>query len=79
MALLIDDVPRQLGRPSLWNPDFVKMTEAMGGRGIRIEHPDQFGDAYREAIRSNIPTVIEVVITATPAYRSPAPQRFRGI
>ena len=46
----------------LWNPDFVKMTEAMGGRGIRVDHPDQFGDAYREAIRSSIPTVIDVVI-----------------
>ncbi len=46
----------------LWNPDFPKMAEAMGGRGIRIEHPDQFGDAYREAIRSNTPTLIEVVI-----------------
>ena len=46
----------------LWNSDFAKMAEAMGGRGIRVEHPDQFGDAYREAIRSNIPTVIDVVI-----------------
>jgi acetolactate synthase-1/2/3 large subunit len=46
----------------LWNPDFAKMAEAMGGRGIRIEHPDQFGDAYREAIRSNVPTVLEVII-----------------
>ena len=46
----------------LWNPDFAKMAEAMGGRGIRVEHPDQFGDAYREAIRSDIPTVIDVVI-----------------
>jgi acetolactate synthase-1/2/3 large subunit len=46
----------------LWNPDFAKMTDAMGGRGIRIEHPDQFGDAYREAIRSSTPTVIEVLI-----------------
>jgi len=46
----------------LWNPDFSRMTEAMGGRGIRIEHPDQFGDAYREAIRSTVPTVIDVVI-----------------
>jgi acetolactate synthase-1/2/3 large subunit len=46
----------------LWNPDFSKMVEAMGGRGIRIEHPDQFGDAYREAIRSNTPTVLDVVI-----------------
>ena len=46
----------------LWNPDFAKMAEAMGGRGIRIEHPDQFGDAYREALRSNVPTVLDVVI-----------------
>ncbi len=53
-------VNEQTGK--LWNPDFVKMTEAMGGRGIRVDHPDQFGDAYREAIRSNAPTVIEVMI-----------------
>jgi acetolactate synthase I/II/III large subunit len=53
-------VNEQTGK--LWNPDFVKMTEAMGGRGIRVEHPDQFGDTYREAIRSNVPTVIEVMI-----------------
>ena len=46
----------------LWNPDFVAMANAMGGRGIRIEHPDQFGDAYAEAIRSNVPTVLDVVI-----------------
>ena len=46
----------------LWNPDFSKMAEAMGGRGIRIEHPDQFGDAYAEALRSSIPTVLDVVI-----------------
>lgn len=46
----------------LWNPDFVKMAEAMGGRGIRIEHPDQFGPAYAEALRSNQPTLIEVIV-----------------
>jgi acetolactate synthase-1/2/3 large subunit len=46
----------------LWNPDFVRMTEAMGGRGIRIEHPDEFADAYAEAIRSDVPTVLDVVI-----------------
>jgi acetolactate synthase-1/2/3 large subunit len=45
-----------------WNPDFAKMAEAMGARGIRIDHPDQFGDAYREAIRSNVPTVLDVII-----------------
>ena len=40
----------------------MRLTEAMGGRGIRVDHHDQFGDAYREAIRSNVPTVIEVMI-----------------
>ena len=52
-----------------WNPDFAKMAEAMGARGIRIEHPDQFGDAYAEALRSNVPTVLDVIInrdTAVP-------------
>lgn len=45
-----------------WNPDFAKMADSMGAKGIKIEHPDQFGDAYGEAIRSNVPTVIDVVI-----------------
>ena len=45
-----------------WNPDFAKMADAMGGRGIKVTHPDEFGDAYREAIRSGIPTVIDVTI-----------------
>ena len=45
-----------------YNPDFARMAEAMGARGIRIEHPDQFGDAYAEALNSNLPTVLDVVI-----------------
>ena len=53
-------VHQKTGR--LWNLDSVRMAEAMGGKGVRIEHPDQFGDAYREAIRSNISTVVDVFI-----------------
>jgi len=45
-----------------WNPDFARMAEAMGARGIRITHADQFADAFREAIRSDQPTVIDVPI-----------------
>jgi len=45
-----------------YNPDFAAMAQAMGARGIRIEHPDQFGDAYAEAIKSNTPTVLDVII-----------------
>ena len=61
----------------LWNPDFAKMAEAMGGRGIRVEHPDQFGDAYREAIRSDIPTSSTWSSTATRPCPSSAPGRCR--
>ena len=59
----------------LWNPDFAKMTEAMGGRGIRIEHPDQFGDAYREAIRSTFRPCLKLSSTAIPVCRSSVPGR----
>ena len=45
-----------------YNPDFAAMAQAMGARGIRIEHPDQFGDAYAEALRSDQPTVLDVII-----------------
>ncbi len=46
----------------LWNPDFAKMAESMGARGLRIEHPDQFADAYREALTSDQPTVLDVIV-----------------
>ena len=38
------------------------MAQAMGARGVRIEHPDQFADAYGEALKSNTPTVLDVII-----------------
>lgn len=53
-------VNSQTGQP--WNPDFAAMAQAMGARGIRIEHPDQFADAYKEALTSNVPTVLDVII-----------------
>ena len=45
-----------------WNPDFAAMAQAMGAHGIRIDHPDAFGDAYAEALKSNTPTVLDVII-----------------
>ena len=53
-------VNQQTGQ--FWNPDFAAMARAMGANGIRVEHPDQFGDAYAQAISSNVPTVLDVVI-----------------
>lgn len=46
----------------LWNPDFAKMAEAMGGQGFRIEKPADFEGAFETAIRSGVPTVIDVII-----------------
>lgn len=53
-------VRQKTGEP--WNPDFARMAEAMGARGIRVEHPDQFGDAYAEALRCGEPVVLDVLI-----------------
>ncbi len=33
------------------NPDFVKLAEAFGARGIRVEHPDRVQPAVEEAMR----------------------------
>jgi len=46
----------------LWNPDFAKMAESMGARGVRIEKPADFAPAYEEALKSNAPTVFDVII-----------------
>ncbi|MEM3046119.1 MAG: biosynthetic-type acetolactate synthase large subunit [Candidatus Bathyarchaeia archaeon] len=43
-------------------PDFVKLAEAYGARGVRIETLDQFSDAIREAVKSDVTTVIDVPI-----------------
>lgn len=45
-----------------WNPDFASMAKAMGVRGVRVEHPDEFGDAYAEALKSSTPTVLDVIV-----------------
>ena len=44
------------------NPDYARLAEDMGAKGIRIDHPDQVGDAVREAIASGQPTVINAIV-----------------
>ncbi len=46
----------------LWNPDFAKMAEAMGAVGIRVERPGDFAPAFEQAIKSDRPTLIDVII-----------------
>jgi sulfoacetaldehyde acetyltransferase len=46
----------------LENPSFAAIAQAMGARGARVDQPDQLGDALREAVASNEPTVLEVMV-----------------
>jgi acetolactate synthase-1/2/3 large subunit len=44
------------------NPDMVKLAEAYGAEGIRVETLDNFRTAIRRAIKADVPTVIDVPI-----------------
>ena len=66
--VLRDQVNRFEGRiygAALHNPDFVKLAEAYGARGVRA-NPDQLGSALREALAVDAPTLIEVPVQAMP-------------
>jgi len=45
----------------LQNPDFAKMAEAMGIKGIRVEEPQRLEAALREAFRHDGPALVDVV------------------
>lgn len=44
------------------NPDYAKVAEDMGALGIRIEHPDEVGDAIQTAITADRPCVINAIV-----------------
>lgn len=53
---------RKVKTGELWNPDFAKMAESMGARGVRIEKPDDFAGAFEAALKAEVPTVLDVII-----------------
>jgi sulfoacetaldehyde acetyltransferase len=53
---------RYLGT-NLENPNFADVAEAMGARGITVDHVDEIGDAMKAAVKSNKPTVINLMLT----------------
>jgi acetolactate synthase-1/2/3 large subunit len=53
---------RKVKTGELWNPDFAKMAESMGARGVRIEKPGDFAGAFEAALKSGVPTVFDVII-----------------
>jgi len=42
--------------------DFPAVAASFGVKGVRVEHPDEIGDAVREAQRANEPRLIDVAI-----------------
>ncbi len=64
-----DQVNRFDGRVTgaeLHNPDFVKLAEAYGVRGVRAQGPEALETALREAIAADAPALIEVPVGMMP-------------
>ena len=51
----------------LHNPDFVRLAEAYGARGVRADGPDALESAISEAIAVDAPTLIEVPVGPMPS------------
>jgi acetolactate synthase-1/2/3 large subunit len=67
--VLRDQVNRFQGRAigaELHNPDFMKLAEAYGARGMRAEGPDELESSIKDAIAGNRPTLIEVPVQMMP-------------
>jgi sulfoacetaldehyde acetyltransferase len=48
---------------NLSNPSFAAVARAMGADGVTVDHADALGDALRQAVASQRPTVLEVLVT----------------
>ena len=59
----IDYFEKRFLGTNLKNPDFADVAEAMGANGMTVEHVDEVGDALRGAVKSNRPTVINLMLT----------------
>lgn len=68
--VLRDQVNRFEGRTigaALHNPDFVKLAEAYGARGVRAAGPEELETSLREALAQDAPTLIEVPVGMMPS------------
>ena len=68
--VLRDQVNRFEGRTigaELHNPDFVKLAEAYGARGVRAHGPEQLEASLRDALALDAPTLIEVPVGMMPS------------
>jgi acetolactate synthase-1/2/3 large subunit len=44
------------------NPDFVKLADAYGAFGIKVDKPGEIGDAIQQALKSGKPAIVDVPI-----------------
>ena len=52
--------PARVSGTDLTNPDFVRLIEAYGGHGELVARTDEFAPAWRRAVASGLPAVIEL-------------------
>ncbi|WP_085523730.1 pyruvate oxidase [Tuberibacillus sp. Marseille-P3662] len=52
---------------NLNNPNFARFAEACGGIGFRVEQPEDLLPAFKSAVASNKPCIIDVVVDAEEA------------
>ncbi|PKB67125.1 MAG: hypothetical protein BZY82_03830 [SAR202 cluster bacterium Io17-Chloro-G3] len=68
--VLRDQINRFDGRSigaELHNPDFVKLAEAYGAKGVRVHGPEQLKEGLQEALSTEAPTLIEVPVEMMPS------------
>jgi pyruvate dehydrogenase (quinone) len=72
----------QVGLPEfgtvLHNPDFSRVAEAMGMRGIRVEHADDVDAAVQEALAYDGPVLLDVLTNADEVAIPPSPTLEQG-
>jgi len=44
------------------NPDFVKLAESFGAKGIRVERPSEIADAFKEAFACGKVCLIDIKV-----------------
>lgn len=52
--------------------NYARVAEALGCRGVRVEHPDTLADALATGLGGSGPTIIDLVVTRDPAKMLPA-------
>jgi acetolactate synthase-1/2/3 large subunit len=44
-------------------PDWVKLADAFGATGMRVTHKDEVTDAFKQALETDGPVLVDVVVT----------------